>query len=387
MEVKTARGRLFIFLMLVVAFPLLQQSLSFFESGKVHGAVANIPDSSFAWDRWWTGRYQKQKNDYLNDNTGCRPDLVRINNQVDYWLFGKLHANGVVIGKDDYIYEQFYIDEYNGKDYLGDQVIRDMFVKLKKVQDTLDHLGKSFVFLYAPSKAYYFPGNFPASLNSERRPVNTNYTMFKRMGDSLGIHQVDFNAWFLAMKDTSKNLLFSRLGTHWTVYGSLLTGDSLIRYLERVRNVRIPRTAWDSIKYSYQPQRTDDDLAAGLNLITEFRKERFTYPKYYYNYKNTNAMPNAVYIGDSFVWTWVNNGLMHNINKEWDLWYYFNEGWNERSFSGLESMRPLESFDWAKEMMNMDCIIVLYTPANFKGLNYEGAFIEKMYRYFYPAGN
>jgi len=385
MDFKTARGRLFILLMLIIAFPLLQQSLSFFESGKVNGAVAVVGDSTFNWDKWWEGSYQKQKNAYLNDNTGCRPDLVRLSNQLDYWLYGKLHANGVVIGKDDYLYEQFYIDEYIGYDYIGNEAANDEINKLKKIQDTLERLGKTFVFIFAPSKAYYFPDKFPPALDIKGKQAPTNYAAFKRLGDSAGIHLLDFNAWFMAMKGTTKNLLFSPLGTHWTVYGSLLAEDSLIKYLERVRNIKMPEVQWDSIKYSYAPQRTDDDLAAGLNLISEFKKERFSYPKYYYNYQGNRTRPSAIYIGDSFVWTWVNNRLMHSINKEWDVWYYFNEAWNDRSFSGYEPMRPMENLDWAKEMLNTDCVVALYTPANFKGFNYSGSFIEKMYKYFYPG--
>lgn len=385
MDFKTARGRLFILLMLIIAFPFLQQGLSFYESGKVNGAVAVIGDSTFNWNKWWEGTYQKQKNAYLNDNTGCRPDLVRLSNQLDYWLYGKLHANGVVIGKDDYLYEQFYIDEYNGLDFLGDGVIRSKLLMLKKVQDTLERLGKTFVYVYAPSKAYYFPDNFPAKSYKVDKPFGTNYESFKRLGDSIGIHQIDFNEWFLSMKTTTQDLLFSRVGTHWTVYGSLLAEDSLIKYIARARNIKMPEVRWDSITYSYRPRRTDDDLAAGLNLISEFKKERFSYPKYYYNYSGNCTRPSAIYIGDSFVWTWVNNRLMHSTNKDWDVWYYFNEAWNDRAFSGLEPMRPMEHFDWPKEMLHTDCIIALYTPANIKGFNYDGAFIDKMYKYFYPG--
>ncbi len=384
MEIKTARGRLFILLMLILAFPLLQQGLSFYDSGKVNGAVVAAGDSTFSWDKWWEGSYQKQKNLYLNDNTGCRPDLVRINNQVDYWLYNKLHANGVVIGQDECLYEKFYIDEYYGLDFLGETVIREKLRKLKKVQDTLERLGKTFVFVYAPSKAYYFPDKFPKELELKQKKNATNYETFKRMGDSTGIHQLDFNAWFLSMKASSKELLFSRLGTHWTVYGSLLAEDSLIKYIERSRNIQMPEVQWKEVVRTDTPRRTDDDLAAGLNLLTKFKKERFTYPKYGYNFGENKTQPKAIYIGDSFVWTWVNNRLMHSINKDWDVWYYFNEAWNDKSFSGFEPMRPIENFDWAKELLGTDCLIALYTPANFKGFNYDGAFIDKMYQYFYP---
>ena len=200
---------MFILLMLIVAFPVLQHCLSFYESGSVKGAVITVFDSTFSWERWWDGNYQKQKNLYLNDNAGCRPDLVRINNEVDFRLFSKLHANGVVIGKDECLYEKFYIDEYNGLDFLGDAFIRIQVNKLKKIQDTLERMGKTFVFAYAPSKAWYFPGNFPERMDHQKLKNGTNYQSYRRLGDSTGLHQIDFNGWFMAMKDTTRHLLFS----------------------------------------------------------------------------------------------------------------------------------------------------------------------------------
>jgi len=385
MEFKTARGRLFFLLMLIAAFPFLQNGLSFYESGQLKGAVVSAPDVAFMWSGWWDGTYQKAKNLYLNDNTSCRPDLVRLNNQVDYGLFGKLHANGVVMGKDDYLYEESYIDEYYGFDFMGEEVIRDEARKIKKIQDTLERMGKTFVFMYAPSKAWYFPDDFPAGMKKKEGMHPTNYETYKRLGDSMGVHQVDFNGWFMAMKDTSKNLLFSRLGTHWTVYGSLLACDSMIKYVEKVRKIQMPGLQWHETDYSDIPQRTDNDLAAGLNLITHFKKERFSYPKYFYNYDGNKEKPRGIYIGDSFLWTWVNNGLMKSVNTDWQVWYYFNEEWNESTFSGLEPMRYLENFKWQDELLKTDCVVALYTPANFKGFNFDGSFIEKMYQYFYPV--
>src|SRR5580693_7348884 len=96
----TTKSKLLFVLLLIVAFPMLQHALSFFESGKLHGAVSGIANPEFSWDKWIDGTYQSQKSAYLNDSTGCRPDLVRLNNQLDFWFFKKLHAHSVVIGKD-----------------------------------------------------------------------------------------------------------------------------------------------------------------------------------------------------------------------------------------------------------------------------------------------
>ncbi len=369
--------------MLVVAFPLLQHCFSIYESGKLHGAVTLALDTKITLKGWFDGSYQKQKNDYLNDNAGCRPDLVRLNNQVDFWVFNKLHANGVVAGKDDYFYEKQYIDEYNGIDFMGDSLVRTMVYKLKKVQDTLDRLGKTFVFMYAPSKAWYFHDKFPGSLRMERVGDTTNYMAFRRLGDSMGLKQLDFNGWFVRMKDTSRHLLFSRGGTHWTVYGSLLATDSIIKFMERERKVRLPVLQWNTIEYTEKSRGTDADIAEGLNLALGFKKERYSYPQYGYT-KKEGTKPKAIYIGDSFLWTLIENKLMHNINSDWQVWYYFNVAWNEKSLSGQEPSREIVKYNWQNDLRDVDYIITLFTPANFKGFNYNASFVEQLYNHYYP---
>ncbi|MCD6011224.1 MAG: sugar O-acetyltransferase precursor [Flavipsychrobacter sp.] len=376
---------LFFVLFLIVTFPMLQHSLPFFESGKINGAVTEAKDVSFSLSAWFDGSYQKQKELYLNDNTGCRPDLVRLNNEVDFRLFNKLHANNVVIGKDNYLYEKMYIDEYSGIDYMGDGIITSLMMKLKKVQDTLGKLGKTFLFVYAPSKARFFPDKFPSELEQKLANYKTNYESFKRVGDSLGVKQLDINAWFLGMKDTSKHLLFSRLGTHWTVYGSLLVCDSIIKYIERERSIRMPALTWNVIDYTEEARRTDADLAKGLNLISRFKSERFSYPQYGFSYEGERALPKAVYIGDSFLWTLLDDRLMQSVNKDWQVWYYFNVVWTEKTLSGEAPSKEIVNYNWQEELMKADYIVALYTPANFKGFNYDGSFIEQMYKYFYPG--
>lgn len=380
---NTARWILFFVLMLVVAFPFLQHCFSIYESGKLNGAVTLAADTKISLRGWFDGSYQKQKNDYLNDNAGCRSDLVRLNNQVDFWVFNKLHANGVVAGKDDFLYEKMYIDEYNGIDFMGDSLVRAMVYKLKKVQDTLDQLGKTFVFMYAPSKAWYFPDKFPGSLDMKRSGDTTNYATFRRLGDSVGLRQVDFNGWFMGMKDTSRHVLFSRVGTHWTVYGSLLASDSIIKYMERERKLQLSHLQWNTIERTEKSMRTDADLAEGLNLAINFKKEQFSYPQYDY-IKKDSARPKAIYIGDSFLWTLIENKLMHNINSDWQVWYYFNVAWNEKALSGQEPSREIVKYNWQNDLRDVDFIITLFTPANFKGFNYNASFVEQLYNHYYP---
>src|SRR4051812_6256237 len=93
------------FLFLVLALPGLNLLFPFIESGKLLGDVHLAPDTSFTTGAWLAGRYQQQKEKYFNDNIGFRPDFVRLNNELDYLLFQKLHAADVVLGQHGYLFE------------------------------------------------------------------------------------------------------------------------------------------------------------------------------------------------------------------------------------------------------------------------------------------
>ena len=325
MELKTAKGRLFFFISLIIFLPLLEQAFSFIESGKLLGIFDLHPDIKFSPEKWWNGSYQQQKTSYLNDSVGFRPDLVRMNNQIDFSLFKKLHAGDVYIGHDDYLFGKMYVDDYDGRLYMGTETIRGVFIKMKLIQDTLERMGKTFIFTYAPSKPYLFPEKIPDILRPHNGLKIDNYTTCKKIGDSLHIKQLDFNGLFIAMKDTSKYPLFTKQGCHWSVYGSVLASDTLIKFIERERQIKMPELVLSTIQYSDTARDADNDLGKCTNLIFPICKEKYYYPQYHYNADSIKTKPKTIFIGDSFIWLWIGDGFIQNTTANWEYWYYFHD--------------------------------------------------------------
>ncbi len=330
------------------------------------------------------GSYQKEKVLFLNDSTGFRPDLARMTSQFDFWFFRKMQGD-VYVGENGNLFNRENIDEYEGRYYEGDSSIRAALIKLRLVQDTLEHLGKTLVFAYAPSKPYFMPENIPFSLRRPDWHGTTNYQAFKRLGDSLRIKQLDYNVLFIAMKDTSKNLLFTKQGIHWSIYGSLLASDTLIKFIERERNIKMPHlvvTKWCYPDTVIQP---DNDLAKCSNLIFPIRREKLCYPEYHYSVDNTKTKPKMVFIGDSFGGQWIANEFPQNIATDWEFWYYFATVWNQQNF--FHSSIYIDNYNWQQSLLNTDCVVVIFTPANLQSQTHRGAFIDRAYTYFYGSKN
>jgi hypothetical protein len=379
MEEKT-KNIIFIFLMAIIFLPMLQKAVPFIKSGPLNGEYAIAPDTAVTFMSWFDGSYWNKKSKYINDNMGFRPDLVRLNNEVDFDFFKKIHSEWRLIGDNACIFQDVYIYSYLGRDFDGYPFILEKVRKLKAIQDTLGKLGKSLIFVHAPCKAFYYPEYFPKRYRDTVR-CTTNFETYKRIGDSLGLNQVDFNTWLVDMKTTSKELLYPKQGFHWSTYGSLLAADSLIRYIEHLRGIRMIHPVWDKIEHTHKARYKDDDISKTMNLIWPLANETFSYPEVRYEGDKTAVKPRVIYIGDSFLFQWLDEGVMDNTESSWQIWYYYSSLINKDHKP--DEMYPMDNYDWVKEMDNSDCIIIMFTSRNLEKMGKN--FVERTYDHYYPG--
>ena len=372
---------LFTFLFCVLLLPFVQQCLPFVNSGKLFGFYTDAPDVTFSFAKWWDGSYQKNKGNFCNDHIGFRPDLLRVNGQIDYSLFQKANYGGAVVGKDNYLYYDNYIKAYYGIDSVPLEKLHNQMVRLKALQDTFAHLGKSLVLVYSPCKAWYCSEFILPHI--ERNPaMANNYLTCARLGDSLGIHQIDMNAWFLTMKDTTKELLYSKQGIHWTNYGSILGADSLIKYIEQLRHIRLPHPYWTTVVHTVQAKEPDNDMGNILNLIWPVARETFCYPDLYFSRDSTTTKLNVIHIGDSYNINFIKMGIMQHVYAEWQFWFSFKNIFNNKTYNNW-TYPQIENYDWKGELKKADCIVLMNTPKNAD--NIASGFIDSAYNYFFPC--
>ncbi len=385
MENKAAKKWLFYFLSLIIVLPPLERAFPVIKSKGLTGVSMPTENIKFRLSTWFDGSYEKQKTLYINDNIGFRPDLIRMSNQIEFWLFKKLHAENAYIGHDNYLFDKEYVDEYEGVTYMGAEVARKELIKMKCIQDTLERLGKTFVFAYAPSKPYYIPEKIPDLLKPNHKRTISDYETFRAIGDSLKIKQLDYNALFMAMKDTTRNPIILKQGYHWSVYGSLLAADTMIKFIEKERKIKMPELKLTAMHYSETARDEDNDFVKFANLMFPITKETYCYPDFLYYNDGTKTRPKTIYIGDSFTWQWIHFGFMQSTNSEWEFWYYFKSVWNQKIIDVNGESLKIANYNWQKQLSGTDCVVVLFTPRNLHLLAEKSSFVEKMYDYFYPG--
>lgn len=368
------------FLALLLWLPLLQGQLKIVNSGTLSGMVAaDTTTTQFTPERWLDGSFQQAVNEKAQVNTGFRPDFIRLRNQLDYTLFRKVNAQ-VVVGRNNNLFEQAYIDAYFGRDFAGSEAIQERVRKLKYVQDTLDKLGKTLVFIYAPNKARFMPENLPRQAYDETRTGPTNYDVYKKYGEAAGLRQIDFNAWFRDAGRKTKHPVYGRPGIHWTEYGALLAADSFRNFMNALPHHRfvLPELIWNDAQEGVTsgPQGAEDDLGKLLNLIVPISDNTFFHPYLEVRTDDKQPKPAAIYIADSYMWMWRDIGIPQRLNSRYQFWSYFYDVWSSE-WSGKKNIKDIDPM---AEVMRSDWIVMLYTECNFARPG--GDFPERAYAYF-----
>ena len=377
---QKTRKYLFYFGLLFLCVPFMQQSLEIVKVKPINGFLPPSPDATFNIENWWNEQYQPEKTSYLNEHFGFRPALLRFNNQIDYSIFNRVNSDWLVLSKGNCLFFQNELADRAGLLFPGEDSLRKKMMMVKAIQDTFAKMGKLMFIVYAPVK----PAFYPEFIREDSLPAitgRTNVDRYKRLGKLMGINQVDIGAWFYAMKNTRKELLFPKQGFHWSMYGSLLAEDSIIKYIELQKQIVMPKPVLSNLIRTRIPRGSDDDARKLMNVMAQQGDEVYTYADVHYPRDSSLVKTYIMYIGDIYLLELLTNKMMDSCNSSWVIW------WNSQYISNIadpndKSPKGMKTYDWIAGTKNMDCVVLLYTSWDLPRLG--DGFVEKAYSYYYP---
>lgn len=336
------------------------------------GAISEPEKSSFSFNKWFSGEYQEKEETYLNETFGFRSWFIRINNQIAFSLFNKAKANGVIIGKENYLYEENYIKAYYGIDFIGNDSIEQRMQRLKFIQDTLNKLNKNLILIFAAGKGSFYPEFFPDAYKTEKGI--TNYEVHVELANKLGLNYIDFNKYFIENKNTSSYPLYPQFGIHWSHYGSCLAADSMVRYIEKLRNINMPNIVWNEIAVE-NAHGVDVDIADGMNILFNPKSFKMAYPNIQFESDSGKIKPSILVIADSYYWEMYNFGIS-NLFSTSHFWFYNQQIYPEYFQSPLETSQ----INLETQIAQHDIICIMATEATLPGFGW--GFIENVYDLF-----
>lgn len=366
---------MYLFLLGLMILPALQKKWKFFEEEPLKGALPEYIKPKPTFETWWNGQYQDSVDIYIKGTGGFRPSLVRIHNEIHYRLYNIAIANGVIIGKEGYLYEENYIKAHLGLDFIGNEAIQGKVEKTIFVSDELQKMGKSLVILFAPGKASFYPEYIPDSWEPEEQS-ETNYNLFSGHFSNTSLHFLDFNLWFRSNKNSSPYPLMPKTGIHWSKYGEILAADSLLRYLENICSCDFPNLLIDTIVTSKEMRDTDDDIEDGMNLFFNISDLEMGYPQFHMEQSGNTNTPKVAVIADSYYWGMYNFGLSRDYFDKGQFWYY-----NEHVYSeDIEGSIDADEIDLNETLADHDIFVLMITDANL--FKYGFGFIDRLYNHF-----
>lgn len=375
------KNLIFLIVMLLLTIPGLQGRYRLVPETPLDGAFAKEEKPSFknfTIASWLNGSFQEDFNTKLEQNIGFRNLLVRINNQLAFSLYGKGNAEGVVVGKDDMLFEEDYIREYLGLYYVGDSVWTEKAVKLKAVQDTLERLGKKLIIVFEPDKASLYPELLPGNYTLMKKKIS-NYDKLQHEVNSKGVNVLDLNKYFISIKGKTEYPIFPQCGTHWSYYGATLAADTTLRYLESVLKTDLTDMKVVQNKVYDIPRHPDYDIGLAMNLLFMIPHPETADPILEFTDKVNTGKPSVLVVGDSYFFNWLNNRIPERTFRDCEFWYY-----NKRivrsdgSMAGVASERNLRD-----EVMRRDVIMIMITGRFMHA--FAWGFDEQLYDLFYPG--
>ncbi len=366
----------FLFLLFI---PLLRQiNIVPFQDIELDGNFELHSPVELNWHNWVYGVYQKNADLLATENIGYRGFATRLRNQIDYSLFKLAHSDKAIVGKDNILFDEWYLNAWTGRTFIGEEFIDIKLHKLKMVQDTLRDLGTELVFVLAPDKATFFEDKIPGYYKQKRLPVN-NYTFISRRADEIGIDFIDLNNYFLSIKDTCQYPLYPKSGIHWSNYGSYLALDSIIHYIESVKEIDLNDITIDSIEVTTSPKHPDYDVGQNINLLCQIPQWEMAYPSLKFENNPEKPNPKMLVSGDSYYFNIYNYQFTSHLFANNAFWYYANWVYPDNYKETTEA----KYLDLRKEVEEKDILLMMVTGRFMH--NIDWLVVEKLFNAYYPG--
>ncbi len=374
-KLKTA---LFLLLLGILLAPVVEQSTGVIRMKNLSGQPDLTPYPKFTLKGWFRDEFQPQFNKATEEHVGFRPVMIRMKNELEYTLYHKANASGVVVGKDRYVYESDYIRSYTGRDYLGDYFWSQKFQRLQMVKDTLAKLGVQMAVVLEPGKATFHPEYIPGRF-LKFKTDQTNYQALLRESIRIGMPLLDLNRYFKEKKRNAPYPLFPKGGIHWSVGGMVMAADTLLGFIRDDLHLKVPELVVDRVEMSDSLRDTDGDVVEIMNLLWSPEHPKMGYPSFHFTPVDSASRPRVLVISDSYYFNILGAKIPANAFANEAFWYYnssiYPDSWTSPKDTG--------SIDVPKTVENMNLVLIMVTERFYHRFDWD--FTDIIYRHYYPG--
>lgn len=323
---------LFAILAVLSFLPMAQEHLKLFKPEPLNGVMVSAKVPKLSFQDYVAGTMQRQTEDYISEHFGFREPVIRLYNQYVWDFYRKTYVKSMVIGKDRWLYGKEFIDDYLGTrmyeyvsspEKLQERCLTEA-IRLKKVQEILSEYGKHLFVIMESGKTRTYPEHLPDAVleaRQDKTDVVCAADLYPALFDSLGVHCMNIDRWFMETKDTVDFMLYPQTGTHWSNLAALYATDSIIRYMEYLGQKTLSHLEINPSRFD-TTMKPDDDLEQLLNLSRGIKKQPNQYAQVNLTNDSLAVRPVWIHIGDSYYWNIAYYVPLDKLFSRHPYWYY-----------------------------------------------------------------
>lgn len=164
-----------------------------------------------------------QAGDYFQEHFAFRNELVTGNALLHGRLLETSTADGVIQGKNGWLYYKDSLDDYLGQELLSDRSLFNIAHMLSMTQQALEEKGVNFLFTIAPNKNSLYGDNMPYY---DKLKVS-DQTNRENLEGWLKTEKVAYADLYQALMEEDEVLYHAR-DSHWNNKGAALAADVLM---------------------------------------------------------------------------------------------------------------------------------------------------------------
>lgn len=281
---------------------------------------------------WFDGSFAKTVDLWATEHVGIRGWLVALDRQIRYSCFGQvepapLRKRALVIGTPPVLYENILMIDALRPPQVPPERMEIFASRLRRTQDLLREQGIPFVVVLAPNKALVYTETLPSWARSRVSETNTDYRAFVEALRRHDVPLLDTMALFRELRPQYDDLVPPH-AIHWGHQGAWIAWQHAIPLINRQELLPELPVPEEVEVVMDKPSSMNRELRDQLNLF--FSDHGDLIPS---AYPVVDALPagqegqlNALVVGDSFGFTFVDAMARSRLCKVIHFWFYMMRG-------------------------------------------------------------
>lgn len=255
--------------------------------------------------------YTKDFEKFFSTNFTSRDKFIEYNSLLRYKLFNLGASDKVIVGKNQWMYLNDTLEQYNGKKTYTDDTLKRFKTNMEEKKRFLNKNGIEMLVVIAPNKNSIYPEYMPSN-NPKLRDTNSTDEFFSYMKNNYHVNILDLRENLISNK--SKKEIYHRTDSHWNHLGASIAYKEIIEESSKLLPNFNLKPYNIEIDYNPKDSKLKGDLSSML-LLDKYTKDNSTSIKGNFNYEYKayhdndkeirtesydKTLPKAVIFRDSF---------------------------------------------------------------------------------------